>query len=755
MSHSDISNDAAAAEAATLLLPRKRGCAGLFFAAMLILAALWGSALGAFVWILQDAKSTIQALETFRPKQGSKVYSSDGELLGEFSDEQRQLVNLSEIPLHVQKAFIATEDDEFYRHKGVRPSAVVNAALSSLMSGKRMRGASTITQQVVRNIDPLDVGQERTVKRKLREIVIAMQVERDFTKDEILELYLNQVFLGVSAFGVEAASQQYYGKHCWDLSLGEAALLAGLARWPNTNNPFRSLKNAKERRDIVLVQMLENKYITQEEYEKAVKESAEDSVITPEERKQLAADGKKSEWRPNKFKAPYFVEEIRQGLLSQADKNEVFQEGLEIHTTLDWRLQQAAEDTLFKALDEFDAKKREALKREGKESEFTPVSGALVCIDNRPGCKGFIRAMVGGRDFEKEKYNTVTQAKRQPGSSIKPFVWATAISNGLTPSTIEMDLPYTRVDPWGNVWTPKNFNGDFSGPVTLRNALAKSINIVSVKLVEKFGMPQVRSLLERAGIRTPIGNAVGLTIALGAPEVTVLDQCVAYSCFANSGMRYDPVMVAQVKNRDGITVPDMAKPAAREEAMKPNVAYVMTHLMEGVCRFGTGANTQVKWDKAEPGRQRAGKTGTSNESRNAWFCGFTTDYTCVIWIGYRDNRPLGHGKEFTGGHMANPVWTDFMIAAEEGLPIEDFEVPDGVEFFQVDRNSGVAGGNFREAFIGGTAPPKEWRGSSRSSESKDAGAEAAEAPASTPTAAPAPSNPNPAGSAETRYLELF
>lgn len=683
--------------------PRRRGCAGLFFGFILVCGVVWGACLGAFVWVLQDTKNTIQVLETFRPKVGSKVFSADGELLGEFSIEQRQLVSLSEIPLHVQKAFLATEDDEFYEHKGVRPLAIVNAAVGALKGG-RLRGASTITQQVVRTIEPLQVGQERTLKRKLREAVIAFQVERDFTKDEILELYLNQIFLGVSAHGVESAAQQYFGRHIWEVTLGEAALLAGLTRAPNRNEPFKYPENARQRRDIVLQQMIGNQFITPEEYDQAIRESVEASVITPEEREQLEKEGK-GMWAPNKFKAPYFVEEIRQSILAQTDKAEVFQEGLEIHTTLDMRLQRAAEEILLKGLDEFDAKKLQALKREGKENEFVPVSGGLVCIDNRPGYKGHIRAMVGGRDFEKEKYNTATQARRQPGSSIKPFVWATAIANGMTPSSIIVDEPYVRVDPWGNVWRPKNFGGEYQGPITLRNALAKSINIVSVKLVERLTMPAVRLCLERCGIRTPIDNSVGLTIALGSPEVTVLDHCVAYSCFANGGVRYDPILITEIKNRDGIAMPELTKPQRREEAVRPGVAYVMTYLLEGVCKFGTGANTQAQWEKAQPGRPRAGKTGTTNESRNAWFCGFTTNYTCVVWIGYRDNRSLGHGKEYTGGRLANPIWTDFMIVAEDDLPVRDFEMPDGVTFCQVDRSTGLAGGSFKEAFLKGSGPP--------------------------------------------------
>ncbi len=686
--------------------PTKRGCAGLFFGAMLLCAVAWGASLGAFVWVLDDTKSTIQALETFRPKVGSKVYSADGELLGEFSIEQRQLVSLSEIPLHLQRAFLATEDATFYEHHGVRPLAFASAFVDYLKSG-RGRGASTITMQLVRNIEPLGVGQERSIKRKLHEAIVAFQVERDFTKDEILELYLNQIFLGISAHGVEAASEQYFGKHCRDLTLGESATLAGLTRSPNRNQPFKYPENALARRNIVLQQMLDNKFITAEEYQSALAETLEDSVVTPEEMAQREAQGKEGIWTPNKFKAPYFVEEIRQSILAQSDRAQVFEAGLEIHTTLDMRLQRAAETYLLKALDEFDAKKRESLKRQGKEDEFTPVAGALVCIDNRPGYRGYVRALVGGRDFENEKYNTATQARRQPGSSVKPFVWATAIASGMTPSDIIVDEPYERVDAWGNVWRPQNFGATYAGPITLRNALQKSINIVSVKLVERLTMPRVRTCLERAGIRTPIANAVGLTIALGTPEVTVLDQCVAYSIFPNGGWRYDPAMITEVRNRDGVAVPGFVKPVSREEAIPANVAYVMAYLMQGVCRFGTAANTQAQWEKAEPGRPRAGKTGTTNESRNAWFCGYTPDFTCVVWVGYRDNRSLGQGKDFTGGRLANPAWTNFMIAAEEGLPVRDFDVPDGVTFFDIDRNTGRAGGSFREAFITGTAPLRE------------------------------------------------
>jgi penicillin-binding protein 1A len=542
------------------------------------------------------------------------------------------------------------------------------------------------------------VGREQTVHRKLREALTALQVEREFTKDEVLELYLNQLFLGISAHGVEAAAHQYFSKSCRDLTLGECALLAGLARSPNLNEPFHYPENARKRRDIVLQQMLENGFITREEFEAALAESVEQSVITPEERAQLP-ESEEDTWRPNRFRAPYFVEEVRRFMYSDVGltPEEVLEEGLTVYTTVDMRLQRAAEEILLAGLDEFDAKQIEKLKRRGREEEFVPVSGALICLDNRPGLQGYIRALVGGRNFQKKKYNLATQAKRQPGSSVKPFVWAAAIDNGLTPSHVEVDEPFLRIDGAGNIWSPKNFTGDYQGPITLRVALEKSVNVISVKLVDRLGMPVVRSYLQRAGIRTPIDDAVGLTIALGTPDVTVLDQCVAYSTFPNGGVRYEPILVTEIKDRDGFV--RYKSHVKGSQVFKSDLAFVMTYLMEGVARWGTGARASALQ------RPCAGKTGTSNESRNVWFCGYTPDYTCVVWVGYEDNRSLGEGREYTGGRIACPIWTEFMIRAHQGLPVRDFEVPSGVAFFNVDRKTGVLGGDFPEVFIRGTSPP--------------------------------------------------
>jgi penicillin-binding protein 1A len=687
-------------------VPRKRrprGCAGVFFCVMLILASVWGAALGIFVWVVEDAKTTIAALDDFRPKVGSKVYSADGELLGEFTLEARQLVSLNEIPLDLQRAFLASEDHKFYEHAGVRPLSIASAVFDSLRSNRRLRGASTITQQTVRNIDRTEVGREVTMQRKIREAIISLQLEREFTKDEILELYLNQIFLGVSAHGVEGAAQQYFGKHCRDLTLGESAMIAGLTPAPNDFEPFSYPDEAIKRRDLTLRRMVEVGFITKQEQLEAMAEDLHAQVVSPSERAEKMARGE-GLWRPNRFKAPYFSEDVRRFLLKppagyelDATKEDIFEAGLEIRTTVDMRLQRAAEKALLGALDAFDEKKLAALKRQGREHEFYPVSGALVCIDNgyrNPEEAGFVRAMVGGRDFTRDKFNRATQALRQPGSSIKPFVWAAAIDSGLTPSTIEYDSPYYRPN-----WAPKNFDGKFSGPVTLRRALERSVNIVSIKLTDRVGMSRVRSYYQNAGITTPIPDYVGTTIALGTPEVYVIDQCAAYATFAMGGTYVKPIMITDVIDRDGFRRYDHRNFIRRERAFRESLAYVMTYLMEGVTRYGTGTRTNPLE------RPCAGKTGTSNDAKDVWFCGYTPQYTCVIWVGYDHPRPLGSGLDYTGGRLATPIWTEFMIAAHEGLPVASFQAPHGVEFIPVSRESGRAGGNFPEAFIDGKRPP--------------------------------------------------
>ncbi|GMU92924.1 MAG: penicillin-binding protein [Candidatus Hydrogenedentota bacterium] len=690
-----------------------RGCGFLFFLFMLAIAAAFGGGLGVFVWKLEDAKSQIAALDTYRPKVGSKVYSADGVLLGEYNEEFRQLVRLSEIPLMMQKAVVAAEDAVFYEHKGVRPDAIFNAVLFILRTGE-LRGGSTITQQLVRNAESATgVSTQQTLTRKMQEAVVALQVEREFTKDEILELYLNQVFFGGSAHGVEAAAQQYFMKSCRDLTLEECATLAGILRSPNNNRPDRYPERAEPLRNLVLDQMLEHGFITPEQRDAARATKVADYVFTPEERQARLAEDERLH-QPNRFKAPYFVEEMRQQGVKAGrfSKDILLEQGLEIRTTLDYRLQKAAEEALYAELDAFDERKRKALERQGKLDEFVPVSGALICMDNRRGYEGYVRALVGGRNWDEEKFNHATQALRQPGSSVKPFIWAAAFeahrnSLRLSPASIEMDSPYVKIGANGVPWSPRNFSGDFSGPVTLRYALEKSINVVAVRLAEKTTVPVVKSFIQKMGFNTrPIPDSVGLTIALGTYEVTPIEQCAAYSVFAKGGIYTPPTYIHEILDRDGLV--RYRADIEREQVIDPDLAYLMVHLLRGTCEsaWGTGGRTSILK------RPRAGKTGTTNAACDVWFCGFTPEYTTVVWIGYSDNRrSLGSGADYTGGRRAAPVWANFMLKALEGQPVQDFVIPeDTVEWHTVERQTsrGWQGG-FKEAFLPGTyrvaAPP--------------------------------------------------
>ncbi|NUM55131.1 MAG: PBP1A family penicillin-binding protein [Candidatus Hydrogenedentes bacterium] len=678
-----------------------RGCAPLFFVFITVVGACFGAGLGVFAFQMERAKAQIATLDQFRPRVGSKVYADGGATkLGEYNVENRQLIRLSEMPLILQKAVVAGEDALFYEHKGVRPDAMFNTVLYIAKTG-RVRGGSTITMQLVRNAEEATgISKERTATRKLREMIAALQVEREFTKDEILELYLNQVFFGGSAHGVEAAARMYFFKSCKDLTLTEAATLAGILGSPNAFRPDLHPEAAQVRRNLVLDRMIEHGFITREEYDEARARPVTEDALTPAELAEKLETAKNL-YVPNEFDAPYFVREmkvraIREGLF---DDETLLESGYEINTTLDMRLQRAAEEALFAQLKKFDELKLKSLQRARREDEFVPVQGALVCIDNREGFKGYVRALVGGRDWDVEQYNMATQALRQPGSSVKPFVFATALEFGrdkfISPATIRMDEPFV-IRRGASVWAPKNFSGDYSGAVTLRYALERSINVVSVKLVQEFGVENVKATIEKCFPEVSVRNDVGLTIGLGTNEVTVLDQCSAYQAIACGGMYTKPIFIESIKDRDGIERYRCEPEHTR--VMSEDVSYVLRHMLVGVAEYGTGARTR------ELGRPRAGKTGTTNDARDVWFCGFTPEYTCIVWIGYKDNRSLGRGADFTGGRQAVPVWTNFMKAALDGEPVQDFVVPEGkVEWHNVSRQkSGGSQGGFKEAFVKGT-----------------------------------------------------
>jgi membrane carboxypeptidase/penicillin-binding protein len=463
------------------------------------------------------------------------------------------------------------------------------------------------------------------------------------------------------------------------------------------NRPDRHPEKAWKRRAIVLGQMARHGVITVEERDAALAESMEDAASAWEHARAEAREA--TRWRPNRFLAPYFVRHA-QGVIERNEWShgqELREEGLEVVLTVDMRLQTSAEDVLREALDAFDERKRKALVRTGDEDAFVPVSGALVCLDNRPSYEGFVRALVGDRDFLTQQYCKATQATRQPGSTVKAYIWAAALDNGFTPSDTELDTPFVRIG-----WEPKNYGGRFTnGPVTLRNGLERSVNMVAIRVLEDLGVPLVQSYMQRLGLTTDMDS--GLALALGTCQVRVIDQCAAYAAFANGGLYTPPTFVREIRNRDRFTRYNAAP--KQERVLPENVAYVLTNVLRGVCEHGTAAKGTRTLE-----RPRAGKTGTTNDYRDAWFCGYTPDYTCVVWVGYADNRPLGRGGAFAGGSLTAPIWTAFMRKAHEGRPVKDFLVPTGVDFYDVDKASGLPGGTFREAFVKGTRPPvDEWR----------------------------------------------
>ncbi|MFN8543945.1 MAG: PBP1A family penicillin-binding protein [Candidatus Binatia bacterium] len=724
----------------------------------------------------------VDQLLRYQPPVTTRIFSDDGTLIGELYVERRYLVPLDAIPPHVRLAFLAAEDAEFYRHHGVNPLSIVRALVNNVVRGQHLQGGSTITQQVVKN---LLLTPERSYERKLKELILATRLETKLSKDDILYLYLNQIYFGGGAYGIAAAARAFFDVDVGDLTIAQAALLAGLPQKPSGYDPQRHPKQAVARQHYVLARMRDEGFVTREQYEAAV---AEELAFTPR--------------RPATYiAAPWYVEQVRR-MLEDRYGGAASQLGLRVYTAVDLRLQKAAEEALRNGLRELDqrqgfrgpirrvdAKKAQAyLAHEAAEhspadpvhrgivlevrpggltvrtawehgvlpadglawgkarvspQSFKPgdviavtvaarapdgsvrfaldqepqVQGALVAFDPYTGQ---VKAMVGGYDFGRTQFNRALQARRQPGSSIKPLIYAAAIEHGYTPASIVLDAPISL--PNGNqpAWTPKNFKNQYFGNVPLREALQRSLNTVTVRLVQAVGLDPVRQYLGRFGFSTPMPR--NMSLALGSAEVTPLELTRAYGVFATQGKRFDPIFVTAVTDGDGNPLPFTGTRPHFEPVMRPAVAYVLTSLMESVVQHGTGRKA------AELGRPVAGKTGTTNDTHDAWFIGFTPDTVAGVWVGFDAERSLGSNE--TGGHAAAPIWTAFMKQALADQPIVDFHVPEGVTFAQVDPASGlraVPGGASRlEVFVEGTEPTEY---ASAPSEEGEAGtAHAAEPP---------------------------
>jgi penicillin-binding protein 1A len=604
---------------------------------------------GALIYYFgHDLPYRLDLMSNYRPFVVSVVYDREGAPIGEFYLQRRVVVPLDRIPQQVIQAFVAAEDARFFKHKGVDLFAVFRAVVSNLRKGEIRQGGSTLTQQLVR---AFFLTPERTWTRKVREAILAYRVERNHTKEEILYLYLNQVYFGHGNYGIEAASRDYFGKGVQDLNLAEAALLAGLPRSPSRTSPYRDFFSAIDRQRYVLRRMQREGFITASVYQESLQTPVR---LTP---------------APllNSVMAPYFVEQVRRVIGERYGFNPLLQGGLHIYTSLDSSLQMAAQEAVRQGLDEIRFRLRK--KTGPADPHKGEAEAALVALDPHDG---MVRALVGGYDFSFSQYNRALQARRQPGSAFKPVIYSAALEGGLSELTVVRDGPVTFRMAAGKYWRPQNYENRFFGPVTLRSALAHSLNSVSVRLVERMGLDRVIRQARKLGIESPLEK--NLSLALGTSSVSLLEIVRAYSVFANGGRLFEPLFITKVTDRDGkVLEENVPEP---KQVLSPEVAYVMTDMLKNVIQSGTGRTA------AKLGHYVAGKTGTTSDFRDGWFIGYTPSLIAGVWVGYDDFRSLGD-KE-TGARTALPIWLSLMKAASQQEESEDFPVPERIGWVEVN-----------------------------------------------------------------------
>jgi penicillin-binding protein 1A len=573
----------------------------------------------------------------------SIIYDRNGAVLTELHAEQnRTYVPLANMPIQLRQAVIATEDQNFYKHKGVDPMGIARALWVNVTKGKH-HGGSTITQQYVVNTF---IKRENSITRKIKEAILAYRLETQYSKDEILEKYLNAIYFGHGAYGVGAAAEVYFGKDISQLTTGECALLGGIVRSPGDYSPRNDMTAAVNRRNTVLGLMLEQGYIDKAAHDAA---EAEAIVVAPP--------------APTTTPAPYFVEWVKQTLIDQFGPDAVYKGGLRVKTTVDMGMQAAAEAAIPGILDRPD-----------------DPSAAIVSIDPKTG---EVRALVGGKDFNAQQFNVAVQGPRQPGSSFKPFVLVTGLENGVSPEQTYESADGSFPIAGGKTWS---VTGHGSGPMRLRVATAQSVNSVYAQLILQLGADKVAETAKRMGITTPV-RAVP-AIALGAGEVTPLEMASAYGTLANGGVHIAPHAINEVTDVNGEIL--FTDPATATEAISPAVAYLTTDLLKGVIASGTGTAANI-------GRPAAGKTGTTQEYRDAWFVGYTPDLVTSVWVGHVEGQiemTNVHGKKVTGGSFPAQIWAAFMKAALANTPASEFPVPKGLTTATICLDSGQAAGQF-------------------------------------------------------------
>jgi 1A family penicillin-binding protein len=651
------------------------------YAILVLICIPLGACIGFYSYFSRDLPSTDDLMDV-KPWIRTVLYDIKGRPIKSFYEQDRVIVPLDQIPQHLINAFIATEDRSFYRHWGLNLLAIGKALSEDIMARRIVRGASTITQQLARN---LFLTQERTLTRKIKEAMVSVKIERHYTKDEILQMYLNQIYFGDGAYGVEAAARRFFGKPASDLTLAESAMLAGLPRNPTAYSPRRHFDLAKRRQAIVLRSMNEMGMITAAE---AAAAKADTIVIVDREKAEPGA---------------YFAEHVRRKLEEEYGSSAIYREGLRVYTTLDLDLQvaaeQAVEDHLRRLEGAFDYTARDTAGAETTPEDAVKtdyIQGAFVALDP---VTGYVLAMVGGRDYVESNWNRVTQATRQPGSAFKVFVYTAAIDNGWTPADIIMDDPLVVDMPNGEQWRPKNYKDKYYGPVTLRYALAKSINVPAIKLADRVGQETVVEYARRMGIRSRLMPY--RSIALGAFEVTLLELTSAVGVLATSGIRAEPMTIVKIETRNG-KVLERNSPR-KTEVLNPQTAYIVTTMLESVVDYGTAAS--VKWRGLT--KTVAGKTGTTDEYTDAWFIGYSPDIVAGAWVGFDDKVSMGEGQE--GARVALPIWVNFMKTALEAYPDRQFRQPHGIVVREVCQDTGLLAtancpNTISEVFVSGTEP---------------------------------------------------
>jgi penicillin-binding protein 1A len=641
---------------------------------------------------------SISTLDKYRPRQTSKLFAADGRFVAELGLERRTLAPIEQIPKVLRTAFVITEDRRFYSHNGIDLWGVARAGVSNLRRGGFAQGFSTITMQLARNVFPEKLSREKTILRKLREAKVARAIESKYSKDRILELYLNQIYLGSGAYGVETASQRYFGKSVRDINLAEAATIAALPKAPGRYDPRRFPERAIQRRNTILELMRREGAI-----------SDADASLAKAYPLRLAHGGGSSG-----DVAPYYVEWVRQQLEAQFG-DRIYEEGMRVYTTLDLELQGAAERALerqLKAIEggsagAFPHRTFEQLVAAADESapgSVTPyLQGAFIVLDPRSGS---VRAMVGGRDYDDSKFNRATQALRQPGSTFKPIVYATAIQSGRSPAYMLEDAPVEIPQVAGDTWQPKNYDLKFEGPMIMRRALYQSRNMPAIRLGMELGEQSVVDMARKFGVTSPIPEYP--SIHIGSADVYPLQMVAAYSTFANLGWRVAPVGILRVEDSQGKVL--WKAEIAREQVLTPEESWLMVDMMKDVLRRGSAAGAVANTGFNLPA---GGKTGTTNDYTDVWFIGFTADLVAGVWMGF--DKPQKIMPNAQGGRLAAPAWAQFMIEAYQRKPSPpDWPRPSSLVSRQVDELTGLlanpgcpAKDAYPEWFIPGTEPLAE------------------------------------------------